>query len=388
MTEFIDLPRAPEIKTYPVKEIGHTLAEFISLYYKFGQVTQERFAGNEGKKEGIERSLWARMERAQLLKKLKRGEISLELVSLEKRKVDEIDLQFARQKDADIEVSGLGTQSAYYAEINLPNDLKTPEQLSKPPIFIIPPFAADLYGIEPLMKELALEGRRVLSIASPESRLGKTTEEYAKAVEDSPTYEPHISYFKNAIRKLIGESGAFDLWASSTGAPIAAEILSDPQFQQIIENTVFLTPVSVTNQSEAEFKLGVAKELARAIRGKHGWKTSDISVVWGLKEPEEVSNLARRNRIANTLMKKKIIKKMDIWKDVKVKGGKIILVSGEKDEIAKSHKALDYFLGLDQYRIIDFKKASHFSVLTQARYVVGKILDAQDMGTIPRYTEI
>lgn len=387
MAESVDLPRVPEIKTYPVKEVGHSLVGLFDLYYKFGQVTKERFAGIKGKEEGIERSPWARMERAQLLKKLKRGEVSLEFVNAEKRKVDEVDLQFTKQKNADIEVLDLGTQSAYYADINLPDQLKSPEDTAKPPIFFMPAFAGDLYGVESLIKEEAMHGRRVISIAYPESHLGRTTEAFARSVEESSAYESHTTYFKQAINKLLGKDTEFELWGYSTGATLSAEILSDPEFQGRVKTAVFISPMSVVDQSKAEFTKGALDEIPRAVFLKHGWKTSDVGVVLGPKSPGDKENMSRRKRIADAL-EKKIIKKKDVWRNVKVKNGKVVLVSGRNDEITKSNRALDYFSGLNQYAVIDFKNASHLTPLTRAKYLVGKIEELQNQTNVPHLVEI
>lgn len=389
MTEITESPRAPEIKTYPVKELGHSFAELFDLYYKLGQVTRERFAGNKGKNEGIERSVWARMERAQLLKKLKRNEISHRDSTIEKTKIDEVDRQFATQKDIQIDIPGLGIQSAYGTEVNLPDNLKTPEQISKPPIFFIPALSGDLYGVEPLMKELAMNGRRAISLAYPESFLGQTTEEFARSVGESTTYEPHTSYFKRAINKLLGEDSKFELWGYSTGSAIAAEILADPNFQQRAQNAVLISPVSVADQSLIDFKAGVfLKEGARLLTLQHGWKTSDVSMVLGSKTPSDENNIARRKRIFNALIDSKLIKKLDMWKNARVNNGEIIVVSGEKDKITKSNKAIGDFLELDQYNIIDFKKASHVTPLTRAKYLIGRILEIQDQKDHSRYVQI
>lgn len=378
MTEAVDIPRSPEIKTYPVKEVGHKIANLFDLYYKFGQITREKFAGIKGKGEEVQRSLWARMERVSLLRKLRRGEISHVDSTIEKIKVDEIDLQFAKQKNFDIELSGLGVQSAYGTEINLPDHLKSPEDLARPPVFIVPALSGDLYGIEPLMKELALQGRRVVSLAYPESFLGKTTEEFVKAVENSPSYDPHTTYFKKAIKKMIGEEGDLELWGYSTGCPIVAEILSDPAFQNRTKNAVIISPLSVVDQSPIEFRLGVLGEASRLLGMQHGWKTSDVAIVRGAQESLDEGNMKRRKRASNALIRK-IIKKMEIWKDTRVQqDGKIILLSAQKDAITKSHKSLRDFLELKQYKFVNLKKGSHLSPLTKARYVVRKILEIEN----------
>lgn len=377
MTESVDLPRAPEIKTYPVKEVGHMVADLFDLYYKFGQVTRERFVGNTGKKEGVERSLWARMERAQLLKKLKRGEVSLEQVNLEKRKIDEIDIQFTKQKNIDIEIPGLGFQSVYYADINLPDHLKSPEDMDKPPVFLIPAWSGDLYGVEPLIKELAMKGRRVVSLAYPESWLGKTTEEFALAGESTSTYQPHTAFFKEAINRLLGENNELGLWGYSTGGSIAAEILADPQFQKKVESAVLIAPPNLVEQSKLSLYSGIAREMEKLLRLKHGWKTSDISIVLSSKTPVEKENSVRRKRISKSLMDK-VVRYRDIWKNAQTKNGKIILVSGGRDEITKSGRGLDAFLNLNQYAVVNYKKASHLTFLTRAKSLVGRLLEIQN----------
>jgi len=328
------------------------------------------------------------MKRAQILKDIKESNVSRENVVALGKVIDVIDSQFAKQKDTQIDIPGLGIQSAYGTEINLPDNLKTPEQISKSPIFLIPALSGDLYGVEPLMKELAKSGRRVISLAYPESFLGQTTEEFARSVEESTTYEPHVSYFKQAINKLIGEGSEFELWGYSTGSSIAAEILAEPAFQQRAKNAVLISPVSVVDQSKPSFNFGIAREGVKIAKMSHGWKVSDVSMVLGSKTPLEKDNKTRRKRIYNALIGNKVIKKLDIWESARVNNGEIIVVSAGKDEIAKSNKALNDFERLDQYKVVDYREGSHLSPLTNAEYVVRSIQRIQNTSNSPKYSEI
>ena len=110
------------------------------------------------------------------------------------------------------------------------------------PLFFVPALSGDLNGIRPLMRETALQGRRVITVGYPESFMGKTTEAFANASRASVNFEPHTTYFKQAIENLVGPNGDFELWGYSAGAGLVTEILQDHKFQQRVANAVIIAP--------------------------------------------------------------------------------------------------------------------------------------------------
>lgn len=366
---------------YPVKEYGHSVDDWFNLFYRVGKATRRsKTARGEEGSQSIERSLHSRIARANILKSLRSQQIispiRIQEAFAKGKKFDEIDRQFADQKTLAINLSGLGTQKAFYADIQLPIQ-ETQETEPKPPVFIIPALSGDLYGIEPIIRELAYQGRRVVSVAYPESFHGKTTEQFASAVDLSETYYPHTAYFKKAIEQLLQE-GDIELWGYSTGGPIVAELLSDPDMQEKVTNAVIVAPASCVDQSKLSFRVGVLNEFKEVAKNIGGF--SNISVVYGRKTPGDSGMLRRRKSIFNALLYGKVCKQTQAWKDMKVENnGKITFVLGGKDQITKGYSKFKDFAALpnSQVRVIGYPKWSHLSPLTHARELVQKVTDEQ-----------
>lgn len=371
-----EIPQNLKQLEYPVKEYAHSVDDWFNLFYIVSRATHKSKTtnGEEGSKR-IERSLYSRIARADVLKSLASHQVTKQEAVAEGKKFDEIDRQFADQKELIIDLSDLGQQSSFYADINLSQNNEAEESDKKPPIFVVPALSGDLYGVEPIVRELALSGRRVVSVAYPESFHGKTTEEFANAVDSSKTYYPHTEYFKKAIGKLLQE-GDIELWGYSTGGPIVAELLSDPKIQERTANAVIVAPASCVNQSKLSFNAGLLNELKERV--KHPGGFSNVSMVYGRKIPGDTEMLERRKRIFKTLLYGKVCKQTQAWKDMRVKeNGKITFVLGGKDKITKSYRKAKEFLDLPnpQIEVIEYPQWSHLSPLIHAQELAQKVIN-------------
>jgi hypothetical protein len=374
MTEISgELPQNPQTEEYPVKELAHSVDNWFNLFYRVGKAThRSKTAKGEGDSRKIERSLHGRVSRRDILGRLESGQISrLEAVA-EGKKLDEIDRQFADQKELVVNLPELGQQSSFYTDINLSKNSESGDSEQKPPVFIVPALSGDLYGIEPIVRELALSGRRVVSVAYPESFHGETTKEFADAVDSSKTYYPHTDYFKKAIELLLQE-GNIELWGFSTGGPIVAELLSDPEIQERTTNAVVVSPASCLNQSKIEFNAGLLNEMKETAKNIAG--LSDISLVYGRKTSGDKDNLERRKRIFNTLLFQKVCKETEAWRDMRVKEhGEITIILGGKDKITKSYSKVKEFNALiPQVRVIEKPNWAHLTPLFQAKELVDSV---------------
>lgn len=386
----------------PVKEYATAVDSWFNLFYRLGWATRPRLAGVPTpliNPQMTERSLHTRFERARLYKdlvkeralqrkmqaRIKVAKVDWVGINRLKQDLDTFDRQFLNQGDLSIDIPELGIQGSRYAVVELPSRKEVAQ--SKPPIFLVPALSGDLNGVAPLMREAALQGRRVVTVGYPESFMGKTTEAFAQASQISPNFEPHTTYFKKAIEALLGTEGDIELWGYSTGGGLVTEILNDPRFQQRVTNAVIIAPGGSVEQSKRDVIKGVLHEVKEVF--KRPKSIGDTVVAYARKLPIEAVHKKLRDRIFFSTLFNKVGKRVNSWEGIKVKeGGKVIIVTGQKDEITKSYQADQELLGLSnpQINLLDIQKGSHLSPLTQARTVVGKIAEIRDNPQAPHHT--
>lgn len=355
-----DSPEAPNTPAQSPEEVGARHQEkttpeqnksksLDSLFYFIGSITRKSLAD---KKTGIERSRQLRRTRAKLYKKFKRApaenQVSTDIFREAKLR-DALEVQFLNQGEVTVDIPSLGPQTSRYTTVDLPESQKPKEAVDKPPIVFIPGISNDLvYGIG-LVEELALSGRKVISIGYPESTLGKVTPEFAKACQASQTYEPHTTFFKEAISRLVGKDTPIELWGHSTGSAIIGDLLKDPQFSQKVTTAVLLCPASSFEQSDLSLNIGTASELRDLIGNLPEYSRFDYT-------PQGQSDL--KKEVYNT-MRKKVCTKLDYTTSRVQEGGKIVVVSGAKDNIVKSRLARQDFERNPQITFINWPGAYH-----------------------------
>lgn len=250
----------------------------------------------------------------------------------------------------------MGIQTARYVKLVPPEPLQN-DLTKRPIIVLIPGISNDLDCVGTLMQEAVFMGRRITSIAYPESFMGTVTEQFAKVVEGSLDYTPHVDFFKAAISKLLKEGELIELWGYSTGAPIVEQILNDSQFQERTTNAVLLCPASSVDQSAGSLNMGLLNEIG--LLKKHFPFLSRFTLTAGSKEPGDKQQEGLRKRVMNGLLKK-VVRKYDFWKQAKVrKGGNIILVSGQHDQVTKSHQAIGEFSQNPQIQVLPLRDGYH-----------------------------
>ncbi len=324
------------------------------------------------------RTLATRAVRARIYKDLKK--IPKENKDARQKLIDEAHTRdklardFLNQSEITVHVmegsEPLGEQTARYVILEPP---VREGQAEKPPIFLIPGISNDLDSVSGLAQELAYSGRKVVTVAYPDTRPGKVTQEFAKAVKESSHFEPHTAFNEAAIDKLLPE-GEFDLWVFSTGGPIGAEILNDPKYQNRVSNAVLLAPASSVDQSTLSAGLGLAHELAELKSTGHRY-----SLVIGARNldiPKEAN--AARGAVSSGLAGKVIKSMPDLYEGAKVKeGGKIIVISEEKDEVTKSKKAEGIFSRNPQMEHIILEGAYHNTAVIEPERVIMRVNQLQ-----------
>ncbi len=263
------------------------------------------------------------------------------------------------QDDVSVEVGDLGIQSARFVVLTPPESRRSKAQDGKPPIIFISGISADVEtgGMFP-QESASYAGRDVVIIGYPDSWHGNVTDAFGKAAEESSSYEPHTTFFKEAIKAIlerqdvkakIGDVSEIDLWGHSTGAAIIAEILTDRQFRERVANAVLIAPPSCVDQRNPKI-FGREIPLPGAI----------ISELWDILKPKNIRNAAkinvanrheiqytkdhrRRELRSHYALRKKPLRRNNWWKkDLGVKeGGTIIVVSYDHDQMTKTYKVVD-----------------------------------------------
>lgn len=392
-------------KVDPVKEFANLAeANWFDLFHSLGRTTDKRLAGASTPSvnpQKVERSLHTRVERARLYKdlvkertlqrktqsRIKVAKVDWAEINRYKHDLDTFDRQFLNQGNFSIDIPGLGIQGSRYVVVELPSKKEIAN--SNPPIFLVPALSGDLTGVAPLIREATLQGRKVICVGYPESFMGKTTDAFAQASQNSPNFEPHTTYFKKAIAALVGPQGDLELWGYSTGGGLVTEILNDPDFQQRVSNAVIIAPGGSVEQSRLDVIKGVLHEFKEVF--KRFGSIHDTAVTYARKTPLEAAHQALRNKIFFSTLFNKVGRRVNSWEGIKVReGGKIVIVTGRRDEITKSYKVNQDLSQSpnSQIRLLEFSKGSHVFPLTAAREVMEKIAEVRDNPQASRYTTI
>lgn len=371
-----------EIKA-PIQETGepteNLTEDFDKLFYRLGQVTKAKFLDRSVGEPSIKRPLFARTTRAELYKQLKN--IPKE-ESEERKKIikeahlrDDITRQYLNQGEIVITFPFLGIQKARFINVIPPEAIKTSETESKPPIFLIPGISNDIECVGGLVQEMAMQGRRVIVVAHPESFKGRVTKEFADAVEKDSEYGPHVEFYKQAINNLIKENEKLELWGYSTGVPIAEKILNDPKFQDKTENAVLLCPASSVNQSRISMNIGITNELKMLVSKCR--VVPKLSCTKASRNSKDEDQILLKKRVLKLIMNR-IRNHVNYLEGARVQeGGSIVIVSGKKDRITKSSKATEEFLQNPKVRVLNLRNGYHASPGVEAEKILPLIFYLQ-----------
>lgn len=387
---------APPVRETSIPEVNK-VESFKKWFHRFGKSTHDSTvkAGNEAATNPQERPLLALVKRAEFLKEYRNREgkknESKETwrenrqTAVEQGKAwDELTQQYLNQGEITVDIPGLGVQSARYTRLDPPESRKTPESDGKPRILLIPGISNDLDSVGGLLLQIPFQGRPADCVAFPESFMGSVTPEYAEAVEKANDFGPHVEFYKSVIDNLYPNGEDVELWGFSNGAAIVEQILHDTKFQARVPNAVLISPAASADMSSRQLIFGTIKEMARYVP-KLG-KISQYSLTQGRKTPEPEGQRELKKRIFGNLMGK-VRTNFELWKDSRVKdGGKIIVVSGERDNMTHSRNANESFLENPQVTLVDIKKGSHMTPLLEADKIVNAVNTAQAKSTPRKIT--
>lgn len=382
------------VQEYAVPEMNG-IEKISRLLHYFGIVTtQSRIAGKRPVEERytpsevIERPVALRNTRAELFRELKRTligkskterHVAAQPILAEAHERDLVARQYLRQGEVKINLETLGEQKARYTRLSPAESEKKVIANSKPTIFFIPGISNDLECVGAIIQELPIMSRNTIAVGFPDSNMGSVTAKFADANEKTTDFQSLAEFYKQAIIALLGADREFELWGHSTGSAIAAQILSEPEFQKRVTNAVLLSPASCTEQTSMELNRGVFSEIGKLIKQFRSLGRYTITMGRNAtvpKDPPEQRSL--KKRIFNSLLKK-VIRITDVYKKARVKeGGSITVVSGQKDDITKSKQAVTMFLENDQVKVLDLKEGSHNTPLITPAKILPEIFAIQE----------
>jgi len=354
----------------------NALAKLNGIMHFAGTVTEtSRIAGQQG---DIERPMTLRNRRSELYKAAMKSDRPQRKELFKEAHVrDEIAREYLNQGVLKVTLPGLGTQEATYTTIDPPESQRTLETSGKPPIFLIPGAANDIDAVGNIVQELPYMGRSVTVVGMPDATLGKVTDQFAQSVAEDTHYKTHTDFYKQAIDALVGREGDFELWGFSTGAPISAEILSDPEYQRRVPNAVFISPASTIDQTTLQLGTGAVSESQKLLRRFRTLPRYSLVLPKGSNSPEDKLQQAINKKATNGILEK-VKQRLDIWDDARVReGGNIVVVAGGRDELTKCHKGLDVFEENPQTKILDLPDASHMTPITKASQILPQIFQLQ-----------
>lgn len=296
-------------------------------------------------KDGIKRPLLERRARAKItnhVKELDRSDPDDRLQIKEHldlaKKRDEILTQFLNQGTIDVTLDNLGTQTVRYTDVSL----QEADTKSKNTIVMIGGLSYDLGTYQPLIQEVALQGRTVLALGYPESTLThkQGTQEFIEAIEQSEDFALHAKLYKQILEKLRKEgkvSDTVELWGYSTGAPIIAEMLLDDTVTEHVQNAALICPAGCVDQSPHQLSLGAGAEAAY-IATKYLKETPSFPYI------DTSGEEGIRDRVKDKLFEWIHKSHDDIFKGARVKdGGKITFFVEENDQVTKAVLAKEEF---------------------------------------------
>jgi len=341
---------------YPVVEVAHEVDNLVQ------NLRRNKRAPKDG-------TFGTRMARKKINSRLEKGQITSAHAEVQDKWHKEFDNQFFEQRRLKIDLGNLGDQEVIMVDVQRSDVINSGNQ---PPLFFVPGRSGLPYGIEPLIRELFIQGRRIISVSYPEAHLSKTTEEFAWAVEHSPDYEIHRMFFEKVINILLKDN-EFELWGYSTGAELVNQLLTNHNISNRVSLAVAISPASLVNQTRKELNLGIAREILRL--GNNINEFPYISEVLGPKhnpfqEPDVELQQKGLNKKISRLLLQSVLRKGSSWNNAKVQnGGDILVISGKEDHIVKSDRAITELLALSnqQLRVINVINGSHLTPLTRAK---------------------
>lgn len=316
--------------TYPEK---NALESFSKIFWMLGWVTAKPDAKVKPLNPKVDRPLAVRRERAKLLERFKKAGTREEKKRIlqEAQQRDQALERFLQQKEVMVSRPDIGQAMARYVDMPAP-----PESKPKNPIVFIPGLSNDLACVDTIVQELNLRGHRVVAFGYPSASQGQVSEEFVQATKALPGFESHSRFYGSAIKEVLGNT-PFELWAYSTGGPIAGEMVVNKDLpSNQVERMVLLNPASSIKQSAIQLWDGLVRELRHVVEKNF----ASYGLILEAKQPTTTPEDQKKKKGVFDVLLSRIREPFAKWKEMQVKqGGKIVALSCSEDDVTRSKDA-------------------------------------------------
>ena len=339
--------RFPELKwSHTDNAVGRAIS------YTLGKITKETNLD-----KGIKRPISLRSERADIYNEILKTKDRDKKVSLIEKahELDNLFSQFHKgKKSIEVEIEGLGKQSAEYAELKSKD-----ADLNKAPIVLILGISNDLDGAGDFPIKLAMVSKRKTVVFTyPESWHGKVTKEFGEAVGKSDKFKPHVDFFRSAINQVVGSETEIDICGISAGAIMTSELIKDKEFNKRINQANLIVPPGIVDMDMKNVIKGLSREFKSLIFNKKD--SRKISIL----NPEKIKKTAdeRKNAIVTfTNLAKKLSQEYPWWKSelLSGKGRKTKVIICEQDGVTNGVDGLEKIKENKNLEVVLMKNSSH-----------------------------
>lgn len=290
-------------------------------------------------------------------------------------------LYIENQFDVTVDMPDMGKQTARMVRLS-PSDKN-----DKPPLIFISTISGDPAPISDIGMNLATSRNdEVILLGYPESSLGAVTPEFSKAASephDTVEFGPHVDFFKHVVRELATKYGIEDLETGkklirlggfSTGSAISAEILNDPEFQQMTTEAFLVGPAAVNEQTANKTALASVADFLKLASPD---KLRKFRFIWGRKNPQPVEQSTLKDAVFKANLER-VSHKSNYYTTAKVREGGIIqIVSGQNDFVTDSEKAKPFLEQNPQTKVITIPGASHSSLVLEPERMTDKLKELE-----------
>jgi len=289
--------------------------------------------------------------------------------------LDNIDRGLLRPRQIDVECfrSTVGTRYRDIQPSRTVDDVPVSQKdeftrnLTFPPVFLIPAFCGDAYGVENFIRELVLSGRRVICIDFPESMRGRLTEQLVRQIKANG-FDAYAEFFHQAIFTIMAGNSSnltfnqIDLMGYSTGCSVITSMLRRSSLSNI-RNVNLIAPAGFKKRNKLFPLPHTLAELAdfnQIVRG-----VQDTGLV--LDKPNDPEQRRLRAEVDTEALR--LLRQGQSELNAEAIQGEVVIVSGGRDRMTDSAK-VNWGEKGQKVKATTIPDASHVGLMTRAKEVV------------------
>jgi hypothetical protein len=207
--------------------------------------------------------------------------------------------------------------------------------------------------------------------------MGRVDQKFVDAIGKTSTIDVHARYYQEAIKTLIEGGEEIDILGYSFGGQLLPYVLNDESIANRTNAAILVCPSGSTSMTFPEIATAAVKE-----RGKVNLRnyTKNIQSI-SLGKTADKEQQALKKRVRKSVVAAAITKSEE-WKNLRVGGGKVIVVSGMRDEMTKTYKTFQSNNIVDlrelnpQLEVVELLM-SHTGPIVDPKQVIEKVFQTQ-----------